>query len=51
MLAPQSGEQYMVQDFNENKEFAVPYGEHGTGTILYRKKGQEDETQTMEMVY
>lgn len=51
MLAPQIGEQYMVQDFNENKEFTAPYGEHGICTIMYRVKGQEAEMQKLEVWY
>lgn len=51
ILTPQSGEQYMVQDFNVNKEFTAPYGEHGTCTIVYRMKELPDEVQTMEIIY
>lgn len=50
-LTPDEGEQYVVQDFDENKEFTIPYGEKGICTIVARMKESPEEIQTMEILY
>lgn len=51
ILTPNEGEQYMVQDFDENKEFEIPKNEKGICTIVARMKERPDEVQTMEIKY
>ena len=51
ILAPNEGEPYSVQDFDTNKEFAVPQEEQGICTITARVKGSSGEIQTMEINY
>lgn len=51
ILTPNEGEQYVVQDFDENKEFTIPYGEKGICTIVARMKESPEELQSMEILY
>ncbi|MCM1124543.1 MAG: SGNH/GDSL hydrolase family protein [Eubacterium sp.] len=52
ILTSEKGEQYMVQDFSENKEFSVPMKEHGVCTIAVRMTAHPDDVvQTMEIDY
>lgn len=51
ILTPSEGEQYMVQDFSENKEFSVPTDEKGICTIVMRMAETPDEVQTIEINY
>ena len=50
-LTTDAGEQYEVQDFEENNVFTVPRGENGICTISARMKERPDEIQTMEIKY
>lgn len=52
ILTPLEGEQYMIQDFEQNKEFTVPEGETGICTIVARMTdAPNDVVQTMEIDY
>lgn len=51
ILTPEEGEQYMVQDFCENKEFQVPLEESGICTIVARTMDEPEKVQTMEINY
>lgn len=51
ILTPSEGDQYMVQDFDENKEFQVPSEEQGICTIVARTKNEPDVVQTIEINY
>lgn len=51
ILDPKEGEPYMIQDFEENKEFQIPAEEHGICTITARMAGALNEVQTMEINY
>lgn len=52
ILTPTEGEQYMVQDFAENKEFVISPEEHGICTIVARMADHPDEVvRTMEINY
>lgn len=52
IMTPEAGQQYMVQDFDKNKEFKIPQEENGICTIVARMKGSPDEVvQTMEINY
>ncbi len=51
ILTPNGGEQYMIQDFKENKMFEIPIEEHGVCTIVMRMSERPDEVQTMEINY
>lgn len=52
ILTPQEGEQYMVQDFAENREFEVPLSDHGVCTVVSRQIADPDNTvSTMEVIY
>ncbi len=51
VLAPEEREQYILQDFNENRQFAIGADEHGTCTVTYRRKGMSDLEQTIEIEY
>lgn len=51
IMMPEEGEQYMLQDFNENKEFQVPLTETGICTIEARTGDAPKEVQTMEIQY
>lgn len=49
IITPDEGEQYMVQDFQENKEFYVPPTEDSICTIVARMKDDPDNiVKTME---
>ena len=45
------GEQYLIQDFDENKEFTIPIEEEGTCIITARMKGSLENIQIMEVNY
>ena len=49
IITPNEGEQYMIQEFDENKEFMLPMSEHGICTIVARMKETPDEVQTLEI--
>lgn len=51
ILTPDEKEQYMVQDFSENKMFAIDSSEHGICTVVYRMKDTPDMIGTMEINY
>ena len=52
ILTPTEGEPYMIQDFDENKEFTVPAEETGLCTIVARMEDTpNDVVQTMEINY
>lgn len=48
---PEGKEEYMVQDFSENKEFTVEEEEHGICTIAYRFSERPELIQTVEIEY
>lgn len=48
-LTTETGEQYEVQDFEENNVFTVPRGENSVCTVSARMKERPDEIQTMEI--
>lgn len=48
---PEEREEYMVQDFSENKEFTVAGEEHGICTIAYRFSEKPELVQTIEIEY
>ena len=43
LLKPDDGEAYLVQDYNENREFIISQEEHGICTIMARSKDRPDE--------
>ena len=43
--------EYLVQDFNENKEFPVDEGEHGVCTITCRIRNAPEILQTVQIEY
>lgn len=49
IITPNEGEQYMIQDFNENKEFVIPASETGICSIVARMKETPDNVQTLEI--
>ena len=51
VLTPNDGEQYIVQDFAENKEFVVDSYESGICTIVSRMRNNLEEVQTLEVYY
>lgn len=51
ILTPHEGEQYMVQYFEENKEFSVPADEQGVCTIVARTTDDPENVQTLEIQY
>lgn len=52
ILTPAEGEQYMLQDFAENKEFSVSPEEQGICTIVARMANHPDDVvRTMEINY
>lgn len=51
VMTSDEGEQYIVQDFSENKEFTLSTDEHGICTILARMKDDPEEIQTLEISY
>ena len=50
-LTPNEGEQYVLQDFAENKEFTLSAQEHGICTIEARMADNPEDIQTMEIKY
>lgn len=51
ILTPEEGEPYVLQDFDENREFLVPRGERGICTLSARMTGGMEELQVMEIHY
>lgn len=51
VITPEEGNPYMVQDFDDNKEFTVPWEESGVCTITARLIESGDVVQTMEIHY
>lgn len=51
MIPEDDREQYILQDFSENKTFLVDNDEHGTCMITYRMKAVPDTVQTIEITY
>lgn len=51
ILTPCEGEQYMLQDFSENKKFTISVQEHGICTIVVRIKDSGEVIQTLETGY
>lgn len=51
VLTPDEGEQYMVQDFAENKEFVISAGEHGICSIEARMKDAPDDVRSLQIKY
>lgn len=51
IMTPEKTAQYMVQDFSENKEFAIPINEHGICTIVARMADDQEDIQTIEFEY
>ena len=49
IITPNEGEQYMIQDFNENKEFSTPASEAGICTVVACMKETPDNVQTLEI--
>ena len=49
IITPEEGEQYIIQDFDANKEFTIPADESGICTIVARMKNSPDEVQTLEI--
>lgn len=49
IITPDEGEQYMIQDFNENKEFTIPMSETGICTVVARMKKTPEDAQTLEI--
>lgn len=50
-LTPEEGEQYVVQNFSENKEFTLAVSEHGICTIEARMPDNPEDIQTLEIEY
>lgn len=51
-LASEEGEeQYLLQDFSENKVFLIDSNEHGICTITYRMRETPGEEKTIEIAY
>lgn len=51
VMAPNEGDEYIVQSFAENMMFQVPLEEHGRCKIVARVKGSLSETQALEINY
>ncbi|MBD5520921.1 MAG: hypothetical protein HDR03_06795 [Lachnospiraceae bacterium] len=51
VMAPDEGEQYLVQDFTENKEFTIDADEHGMCTIMSRMTADPENMQSLEIQY
>lgn len=51
VLTPDEKEQYMLQDFNENKKFMIDADEHGTCTVTYRMESMPDLEQNIVIDY
>ncbi|MDE6662532.1 MAG: hypothetical protein K2K46_04225, partial [Lachnospiraceae bacterium] len=51
IMTPEESGQYTVQDFSENKEFAIPLDEHGICTIVARMTDDPEDVQTIEFEY
>lgn len=51
VLTPDEGEEQMIQDYAENKEFILSGDEHGVCIISARMKEHPEEVQTLEVEY
>ncbi|MBD5444127.1 MAG: hypothetical protein HDR29_01110, partial [Lachnospiraceae bacterium] len=51
IMTPEESGQYTVQDFSENKEFAIPIDEHGICTIVARMTDDPEDVLTIEFEY
>lgn len=52
IMTPDEGEQYLIQDFKENKEFVLSAEKHGVCTIVARlKDAPREAVQTMNVRY
>lgn len=51
IMTPNEGEEYMIQDFDNHKEFTISKEEHGICTIIMRIEGTTVELQTIETGY
>lgn len=49
IITPDEGEQYVVQDFSDNKTFVLP--DDGTGWLTVVARDRAGNVQTLEMVY
>lgn len=50
-LSPAEGEPYQLQDFSDNRFFALRPDEHGTITIMYRQHNSSGEITTCNIAY
>ena len=48
-VTPEGGEERIVQDFSENREFAVPLEEHGICTVSVRAKEAPEDVRTLQI--
>lgn len=48
---PSDGEEYLVQDFSENKDFLMPADEHGTISIIARVNSGIDDARMLKINY
>lgn len=48
---PQEGEYRLIQDFEENKDFALPVGEEGVLEITWKMAEQPAEEHNLEFIY
>ena len=51
VMAPDEGEQYLIQDFTENKEFTIDADEHGVCTIVSRMTADPENIQSLDIPY
>nr|MCM1037691.1 SGNH/GDSL hydrolase family protein [Ruminococcus sp.] len=51
LLTPEAGEERLVQDFSENKEFRLSALEHGICTVIARMADDPENVQTLEVSY
>ena len=51
MTPEENKDQYLIQDFNENKTFKVTLEEHGMCTIAYRMNDAPDAVKSIEIAY
>lgn len=49
VFTPYEGEQRIIQDFSENKDFVLSYDECGTLAVVSRIKAQPQQMQSLEM--
>lgn len=51
VMSPDDQEQYVLQDYSENRNFQLDYSEHGTCMITYRMKTLPYQVQSIEIAY